>query len=171
MNHIYLIGFMGAGKSSVGRRLASRLGLPFGDLDREIEQRAGSTVAEIFTESGEERFRAIESETLRSLAEKPRMVIACGGGVVISDENRAVLKRTGTVLYLKVDAAEALARIGDKRTRPLLAGGGGTMAATALLTARESLYDAVGDLTVDTVGLSVDQVVDAAADALDGLER
>lgn len=166
MSHIYLIGFMGAGKSTVGRRVAARTGRRFADLDDLIERRADATVAEIFAREGESGFRELESEVLRSIAEEPPMVVACGGGVVISDENRVVLKRSGVVIYLKVDAAEALARISDKTTRPLLAGGGGTTAATSLLAAREALYAAVSDVTVDTAGRSIEQVVDAVLQLL-----
>lgn len=166
MSHVYLIGFMGAGKSTVGRRVASRAGRRFVDLDDVIERRTGATVAEIFSRQGETGFRDLESEALRAIAEEPPMIVACGGGVVISDDNRVVLKRSGNVIYLKVDAAEALARISDKTTRPLLAGGGGTTAATSLLAAREALYTAVSDSTVDTAGRTIDQVVDAVLQLL-----
>lgn len=170
MSHVYLIGFMGSGKSSVGRRLARRLGMPFVDLDQRIEQDAHTSISQIFTSGGEELFRSLETQALDALAEKPPSVVACGGGVVVTDHNRIELKRTGTVVYLKVNAAEALARIADKSTRPLLAGGGGATAATALLDARTALYEAVSDIAVDTVGLNVDEVVDRVAHELDAEE-
>jgi len=95
-------------------------------------------------------------------------VVACGGGVVLRPENRALLRQLGVVVYLVVSMGEALARIGDASTRPLLAGGGGTLAATALLEARETLYRSVADVTVDTAGRDAANVADAIYEALKG---
>jgi shikimate kinase len=147
--HVLLIGFMGAGKTTVGRIVADRLQMPFIDLDEHIEHRAGSPVVEIFAARGEDAFRRMETEALESLADFPAAVVAGGGGVVLRDENRRLLATLGTVVYLKVTAGEALARIGEVDGRPLLAAGGPAAAAT-LLDARESLYAAVADVTVDT---------------------
>ena len=152
MSHILLVGFMGAGKSTVGRILADILGMPFLDLDSRIEQNAGMSVREIFDAGGEERFRSLEHAALASLVGEQDSVVACGGGIVLRDENRALLKDLGTVVYLVVSAGEAIARVGDTHTRPLLSGAGGAVAATALLGARETLYATVADITVDTGG-------------------
>ena len=161
MSHVYLIGFMGAGKSTVGRRVASELGWPFADLDALVERETGRSVREIFEVAGEPAFRALETAALEALAGAASSVVACGGGVVLSDSNRALLKRSGVVVYLKVTAAETLARVGADGTRPLLSGPGGVLAATSLLEARESLYAAVADATIETVGQSQDQVAGA----------
>lgn len=170
MSHVFLIGFMGAGKSTVGRRLAVRLGLPFIDLDARIEQDAGCSIVEIFDAEGEQRFRDREREALAAVAEEPASVVACGGGIVLADENRRLLNDTGRVVYLKVSAGEALARIGDTTGRPLLErGDAGAMAAT-LLAARETLYRAVADVEVDTSGLDRDSVADAVFEALSTAE-
>ena len=170
MSHVFLIGFMGAGKSTVGRRLAVRLGLPFIDLDARIEQDAGCSIVEIFDAEGEQGFRDRESEALAAVAEEPASVVACGGGIVLTDENRRLLNDTGRVVYLKVSAGEALARIGDTTGRPLLErGDAGAMAAT-LLAARETLHRAVADVEVDTSGLDRDSVVDAVFEALAAAE-
>lgn len=166
MSHTLLIGFMGAGKSTVGRLVADRLGLPFVDLDGEIERGAGRTVAEIFTAEGEAGFRVRESAALAALAEAPDAVVACGGGVVLDDENRCLLKSMGRVVYLKVEAGEALARIGDVTGRPLLESGDATAMATTLLAARETLYRTVADVTVDTGGLPKAEVADAVVAGL-----
>ena len=158
MRHVFLIGFMGAGKSTVGRLVAEQMGRPFVDLDERIEAERGLSVAEVFATQGEEAFRALEAAALSALADEPSPIVACGGGVVISDTNRAELKRLGHTIYLRVSAGETLARVGDDGTRPLLSGGGGLLAATTLLEARESLYSAVADATIDTVGFTAEQV-------------
>ena len=166
MSHVFLIGFMGAGKSTVGALLADRLGLPFIDLDARITERAGRSIIQIFDAEGEQGFRDRESEALAALADDPPAVVACGGGIVLADENRRLLKEMGRVVYLKVSAGEALARIGDTTGRPLLErGDAGAMAAT-LLAARESLYRTVADVRVDTGGLNCDAVAGAVVDAL-----
>lgn len=166
MSHIFLIGFMGAGKSTVGRMLAARLRLPFVDLDVRIVEGAGREIVEIFDAEGEQGFRYRESGALAALAHEPSSVIACGGGIVLADENRRLLKETGRVVYLKVSVDEAIARIGDTTGRPLLeSGDAGAMAAT-LLAARETLYRAVADVEIDTGGLDPDAVASTVFDAL-----
>lgn len=160
MSHILLVGFMGAGKSTVGRMVAEKTGLPFVDLDRAIESADGRTIAQIFAEDGEAGFRRQESTALQSLADEPASVVACGGGVVTSDENRRILGSLGRVVYLRVTVDEMLARVGNDSGRPLLAGGGGVIAATALLDAREALYSAVSDCVVDTVNRTPGDIAD-----------
>jgi shikimate kinase len=164
MRQLFLIGFMGAGKSTVGRLVAERIGRPFVDLDEVVETRVGRPVREIFDTEGEETFRLLETAALETLLDAEPSVVACGGGIVLSDSNRALLSRLdGFVVYLKVTAGETLARVGADGTRPLLSGPGGTLAATSLLEARQALYMAVADATVDTVGRSADQVADEVA--------
>jgi shikimate kinase len=158
MSHIVLIGFMGAGKSTVGRLVARQLDRPFLDVDSLVERGDGRSVRAIFAEDGEVRFRELEAAAMETLLTAPPSVVACGGGVVLSDSNRAILKRLGTVVYLRVTAAETLARLSGDTTRPLLAGAGGVIAATELLGAREALYSAVADLVVDTVDRTADEV-------------
>lgn len=169
MSHIFLVGFMGAGKTTVARLLANRLGRPCIDIDEIIEGAAGRCVRDIFEDEGEPAFRALESGALLSLQTAEPSVVACGGGIVTRDENRSVLKRLGCVVYLKVSAGETLARVGADGTRPLLSGPGGVLAATSLLEARDTLYAAVADISIDTVGLTADQVADQVAEAIGGL--
>jgi shikimate kinase len=156
--HLFLIGFMGAGKSTVARMIAQKIEYPCIDLDKEIEILAGRPIPVVFAEDGEDAFRELEATALQQLEGRESAVVACGGGVVLRPENRALLKRLGAVVYLVVTAEEALARVGNGSTRPLLAGPGGTLAATALLAARETLYRSIADFAVDTVGRSTEQV-------------
>ncbi|MBC7267003.1 MAG: 3-dehydroquinate synthase [Coriobacteriia bacterium] len=167
MSHIFLTGFMGSGKSTVGRIVAERLGLPFVDLDAEIERVAGASVADIFRAEGEEGFRAAEHRALSDAVRRDDAVIACGGGVVLRDENRRLLKEHGRVVYLAVSAEEALARIGDAADRPLLAGDARAIA-PRILDARLALYRATADITVDTTGRTPQEVADEVVKLLQG---
>ena len=144
-------------------------GYPGVDLDDRIVESAGRSIEVIFAQDGEEAFRALESEALVSLTDDSPSVVACGGGIVLRPENRALLKQLGTVVYLEVTAGEALARIGDAETRPLLAGAGGTLAATSLLAAREALYLSVADITVDTVGSEPAHLAHNIAEQIEGI--
>lgn len=166
-DHLILIGFMGAGKSTIACIMAERLDLPCVDLDQRIETAVGRSVAEIFAVDGEQAFREMETQALADLIEEPRSVVACGGGVVVRPENRELLGQLGTVVYLKVSAGEALARVGDAGTRPLLSGEGAALAATSLLQARESLYATSADLVFDTVDATPEAIVDRVIDALE----
>lgn len=118
---IFLTGFMGAGKTTVGRHLARRLALPFADLDREIETRAGQTVREIFENRGEAEFRRLEHESLRELCERPRLVAATGGGTLTREANRRLIRQAGLSVWLCPDFATIVERIGGmgKEDRPL----------------------------------------------------
>lgn len=149
---VFLVGFMGAGKTSVARRLARVCRLASVDMDTYLERREGRKVKAIFAEAGEEGFRVIETDVLRELAEKDPLLISCGGGVVLKEENRAILKRSGFVIHLKVTADEAASRISDTSTRPLFQD---LEAARKRCFERAPLYDEVADAVVDTAGKSV----------------
>jgi shikimate kinase len=166
VSHVFLIGFMGAGKSTVGRLVANHLELPFVDLDARVTESAGRSIVEIFDAEGEQGFRDRESEALAALAHDPPSVVACGGGIVLVDENRRLLAEMGRVVYLKVSAGEALARIGDTTGRPLLHCGDAAAMAATLLASRETLYRTVADVEIDTGGQDRAAVVRSVVDAL-----
>jgi shikimate kinase len=152
--HVILVGLPGAGKSTVGRMLAERWGIPFADLDAEIERREGRSVSEIFAQYGEQYFRAREWEISGELARRPRMVLAPGGGWAANADAVALLRPSGRIIYLKTRPETALARLGAARvTRPLLAGPDPLRELQRLLEEREPHY------------LSADHTIDA--DVLD----
>lgn len=170
MRNVVLIGFMGTGKSEVGRRLSRRLGWAFVDTDRAVEARERVPVARIFARRGEAYFRDVESAVVARVAERREVVIATGGGVVLRAENMSRLRRTGWIVALTAPADVLARRLGDGRGRPLLAGGAVRDAVERLLDQRRPLYrDA--DLVVDVASVSPDRVVDTILGFLARRER
>ncbi|MDG9715397.1 shikimate kinase [Streptomyces sp. DH24] len=161
---VVLVGPMGVGKSTVGQLLAQRLGVGYRDTDDDIVAGQGRTVADIFVDEGEPAFRAVEKQAvLRALAEHDG-VLALGGGAVLDPDTRTAL--TGhRVVFLDVDAAEAVRRVGRDPGRPLLAGDPHRQWRT-LMEQRRPLYTAVARAVVDTGGLTPHGVVDAVLAAL-----
>jgi shikimate kinase len=149
---VVLVGFMGAGKTTVGPLVAERLGYRFEDMDLRIENRAGRPVAVIFRDLGEEAFRALEREEAASLSEQPRLVVAAGGGAFTRPETRTLLQRGAVVVWLRCDLEVALARLPADGTRPL-AGNRDIM--RRLLAEREPLYR-MADVAVEAVGAPED---------------
>lgn len=162
---IALIGLMGVGKSTVGRRLAKRLHLPFVDGDVEIEAAAGMTVADIFAQLGEPEFRAGEARVMKRLLEGPRTVLATGGGAALNPETRALLKRRAVTVWMRADLQVVAQRVLRRDTRPLLRGRDPLETLTALAEARYPVY-AEADLTVDVAGGAHAQAVEAILKAL-----
>jgi shikimate kinase len=146
---IYLVGMPGAGKSVVGRELAARLGVPFIDLDAEIERTTGRQVPEIFEERGESGFRALEAEALVKAGTQDPSVVACGGGVVLEPANRITLRATGVAVYLDVPLEQLHARVRPASDRPLIRREGDI---ERLLEERESLYREFAAHVVDGSG-------------------
>lgn len=147
--HVVLVGLMGVGKSTVGRRLAKELQRPFADVDEQVELRAGRTVPSIFRDDGEERFRVLEAEVLADLLDRPSpLVVAAGGGVVTGDANRAALAASGAVVVWLRASAAFLAGRTDPTHRPLLAGDAAATLAR-LLVERAPFYEQVAHLSVD----------------------
>lgn len=149
---VFFIGFMGAGKTSVARKLARMCGVASVDMDTYLERREGKRVKDIFAELGEDGFRAVEADVLHDLATREPLLVSCGGGVVLDPQNRALLRESGFVVYLQVTADEAASRISDVSTRPLFRD---LDAARETIEKRLPLYDEVAHASVDTAGKSV----------------
>ena len=153
--NIYLVGMMGAGKTTVGRTLARRLKLRFVDSDREIEARCGVKIPVIFEIEGEAGFRAREAQAVVELTQLDGIVLATGGGVVLLEDNRRLLAERGTVIYLRATPEHLYERVRQDRNRPLLAGADPLERLRELYRTRDPLYRAVADLTIDTGRQSV----------------
>lgn len=150
LENIYLIGLMGAGKTTVGRQLAWRLGCPFYDSDHEIEVRTGVSIPTIFEIEGETGFRKREAQVIEELVnESGKMVLATGGGVVITPENRVNLKAHGWVVYLSVPPFQLYQRTRQDRSRPLLQVADPLKRLQELHAIRDPLYRETADLIVD----------------------
>jgi len=159
-SNIALIGFMGAGKSAVGRTLAAAAGMDFIDLDSMIEEDAGRSISEIFAREGEATFRHIEAAITNDAAGRGNTVIACGGGVVLDQANIEALKRNAIIIYLRADPSILLRRVLKSRDRrPLLQVFDPATAMDDLLKRREPLYQAAADLIVNTTDLDIEGVV------------
>ncbi|MGQ0572674.1 MAG: shikimate kinase [Pseudonocardia sp.] len=162
---VVLVGPPGAGKTTVGRVLARRLELGFTDVDVLIQERAGKTIADIFTDDGEPAFRAMEREVVAHALTGTGGVLALGGGSVLAAETRERL-RGHCVVYLSVGLADGLRRTGMSTARPLLAGVNPRATFRALLEARTPLYREVATIEVDTVRRNTSQVARAVLEAL-----
>ena len=158
-SNIILVGFMGTGKTSTGRVVASRLGRDFVDMDDLIEQREKRSVPDIFAQSGEPHFRGLERALASELASRTNLVIAPGGGIVLNPANISDFEKTGMVFCLRARPETILARVGHETHRPLLQGGDKLQKIRDLLAKRKTLYDAI-PLQVDTDGLTAGQVAD-----------
>lgn len=156
---IVLVGMMGSGKSTVGRRLAARLGRRFVDADKVIEERCGVSIATIFELEGEEGFRRREAAILDELTRLPAIVLATGGGAVTGEANRHLLRTRGWVIYLQASTAELWHRLRRDRTRPLLRTSDPRARLAELLAQREPLYREVAHLTQVSERQPVDHLV------------
>jgi shikimate kinase len=157
---IFLIGFMGTGKTTVGQALSAALGFELCDSDEEIVRREGRSIPEIFADEGELYFRRVESEVLAELAERPQTVITTGGGAVLSAANRELMAKSGLVVCLQATVDEIVRRATiDNSKRPLLRMGQESVRERVerLLREREGLYD-FAELVVDTTGKDVSQI-------------
>lgn len=154
-DHIFLVGFMGSGKSSVSRKLSAITGMSLIDTDYRIEAIQHRKIPQIFEDEGEAGFRKIETDTLAGLKYEGKSIVSCGGGIVCNPVNREILKSLGTVVFLDLPLEEALGRISNPKTRPLLSG---ERPIEDIYAERIPWYNEVADIVIDSSGKSVLQV-------------
>lgn len=169
-NTIYLTGFMGSGKSTIGPILANTLGWDFFDLDKLIEEKTGKKIREIFEQEGENHFRKLETNTLIEISESQNVIISLGGGTVANEENLEILKKTGKIIYLKVSLDTVYQRLKYKRDRPALTKNNSESLSREEMTGRikklmdnRVKYYEQADYTIDTdtnsLGKTIDKIV------------
>ena len=153
--NIFLVGPMGAGKTSIGKRLSKRLKREFVDSDRVLENRTGVSIATIFELEGEEGFRDRETKILRELAKSEHSVIATGGGIVVREINRPILKENGTIVYLQASVDTQLKRTQHDKKRPLLQTDNRRDKLLALAKQRNPIYEDLADIVIHTDSQSI----------------
>ncbi|HEX8077262.1 MAG TPA: shikimate kinase [Chthoniobacterales bacterium] len=168
---IVLIGFMGAGKSSVGRTLARMTGLARFDTDEMVAARFGLGIPEIFATHGEQKFRDAETEALREIAGKGTAIVVTGGGIVLRPENVALLRQLGLIIYLSADEETLFGRISRRPTRPLLQTEDPRATLRELLTVRLPIYREAADAEVDTAGLGHEEVARSILEKIEEHDR
>lgn len=166
--NVVLVGFMGAGKTAVGRALAERLGFELYDTDEMVVAEAGRSIAEVFAREGEQGFREREADAVLRACAGTGRVIACGGGAVLNLRNYGVLRGAGTVVYLRAAPDTLRERVGDGRDRPMLAGDTGRRF-DALLAERAPVYESAADLLVDTDDRTPAEIAAEIAAEIEGM--
>tara|TARA_B100000787_G_scaffold125422_1_gene94652 strand:+ start:277 stop:792 length:516 start_codon:yes stop_codon:yes gene_type:complete len=167
LKNIILVGPMGSGKTTVGRKLSESLNINFFDSDSEIIDNTGVSIDHIFDVEGEKGFRARESEALKKLCIMPNIVLATGGGSVIFEENRELMKQAGFVVYLSSSVDQILRRTAKSKTRPLLEKSNNRRKTiTDIVESRDILYKDVANLIVNTNGKKLKEVVAEIIEAL-----
>ena len=158
--NIILIGYMGSGKSTVGRKAAKALGFEFLDTDALIEETEGMTISSLFEAKGEAYFREKETDIILGLLEKlPGKIIATGGGLPMKEENRALLKQLGTVIYLKAEPDTLVQRLSGDKSRPLLQSGDLRQKIESMLEIRNPVYEQVADVIFQTDTMSFYEII------------
>jgi shikimate kinase len=155
--NIYLIGMMGSGKSTMGKTLSEKIQKPFVDLDSEIEKAAGKSISEIFDIDGEEQFRKMETKQLKQYSES---IVACGGGIVLKDENREFINENGIAILLLATMGELTQRLSNSGNRPLLADDNTEEALTKLWMERQIDYLETANFTIETDGENTEELTE-----------
>ena len=162
--HLFLIGFMGTGKTAVSQALSGMTGIPVLDTDEAIRLQEDMEITEIFAQKGELYFRDLETQLLESLKEESRMIISCGGGMPIRSQNAALMRESGTVFWLTASPETVYERLRNDHTRPLLSGRNNPEGIAQLMEKRREAYMAACDVQIRTDGRSPAEI---AADIVD----
>ena len=158
MKNIFLIGFMGCGKSTVARTLSKKLGVTQVEMDELIVEEQGMPITEIFEKYGEGHFRDIETDLVRRFQEKAGVVVSCGGGAVLREENRSMMKQSGVIVLLTAEPETILERVKSSTNRPVLNGNMNVEYITELMERRRASYEDAADVCVATDGKSVEEI-------------
>jgi len=165
--NIVIAGFMGTGKSTVAKQLARKLKMEFVDMDQVIEENKGMSIADIFARYGEDYFRQQENKLVKELSQRENMVIATGGGTLLSSDNAKILSQKGEIICLYADPTTIYNRIKSKNNRPLLREENVLESINQLLKVRKKIYDNI-KLKIDTSDLSIKEVVERIIELLKG---
>lgn len=158
MKNIYLIGFMGAGKSTIARELTAVTGAKQIEMDQLIEEQQGMAITEIFAQYGEGHFRDLETELLKSFAKEENMVVSCGGGSVLREENAAIMKESGKIVLLTASPETVYERVKDCTNRPILNGNMNVDFIRSLMEKRRERYEMVADIEIATDGKRKEEI-------------
>lgn len=156
--NIFLIGFMGAGKSTIARTLQRELGFPLVEMDERIVQEQGMSINDIFAQYGEAHFRDIESQLVVDLGKQEPSVVSCGGGVVVRPENTQNMKKSGRIVLLKASPETIFERVKNSTDRPILNGHMNVEYIAELMEKRRALYEEAADITIQTDGKTREQI-------------
>lgn len=158
MKNIYLIGFMGTGKSTVGKVLAQRLGTDCAEMDEWIEKQQKMPITEIFDRYGEKHFRDLETDLLRSFIAKEKMVVSCGGGCVLREENTAMMRQSGVIVLLTASPETIYERVKNSTNRPVLNGNMNVDYIRDRMEERRACYEGASDICIATDGKTAEQI-------------
>lgn len=166
MKNIYLIGFMGTGKSTVAKELENTLHAKRMEMDQLIEMQQGMAITEIFEKYGETYFRDIETELLKTFVGEENLVVSCGGGSVLRDENAELMKRAGKIIWLRANAQTVYERVKDSNNRPILRGNMTVEYIRELMEKREERYKCVADIYISTDGKTIRDICTEIVDSI-----
>ena len=155
---IFLIGFMGAGKSTIARALQRELGFPLIEMDERIVKEQGMSINDIFAQYGEDHFRAIESQLIVDIGKEEPSIVSCGGGVVVRPQNTQNMKEIGRIVFLKATPETIYERVKNSTDRPILNGHMNVEYIAELMEKRRALYEAAADITIQTDGKTREQI-------------